>query len=76
VHGARTDLWGGRVGNHRLYPAADGPHDRLFSQARGSVVCGPPLTAGAWLPSDEPYTEGNLSRANGLSYDAHERILD
>ena len=23
-----------------------------------------------------PYAEGNLSRADGLSYDAHERILD
>ena len=23
MNGARTDLWGGRVGNHRLYPAAD-----------------------------------------------------
>jgi hypothetical protein len=23
VHGARTGLWGGRMGNHRLYPAPD-----------------------------------------------------
>jgi hypothetical protein len=37
---------GGGGPNHRLYPEADGPHARLFSHARVSVACGPPLTAG------------------------------
>ena len=35
---ARPGLWEGRVGNHRLYPAADGPHDRLLSHAGGGGV--------------------------------------
>ena|SRR5215510_8853834 len=29
-----------------------------------------------WLPLYRRYAEGNLSRADSLSYDAHERILD
>ena len=45
---AHVRVCGGRMGNHRLYPAADGPHDRFFP-TRVSVACGPPLTAGVRL---------------------------
>jgi hypothetical protein len=43
VHCARTGLWGGRVGNHRLYPEADGlqrplvPRSRFQPQLRPGV---------------------------------------
>ena len=51
MHGARTGLWGGRVGNHRLYPAADRAKGRVdpsvaWSRARR-------LTAGRSAPKIE-----------------------
>jgi len=59
-------------GNRCLYPEPDCLQRPLLRRSCFQQQ----VSAGVRLPPYKPYTEGNLSRVDGLPYDAHERILD
>lgn len=66
MHCARTGLWGGRMGNHRLYPAADGEQAPLVPRS----TCSSPL-----MPGVRPEKIPNENDSEGMRVQSRSHFI-